>query len=234
LVKTTLIERGYDPEWGEVLPLAVDTSLFCPLSEDERSKELSKLGLQPPLIGFVGRLTPEKGIKVLQRALEGLPATQSWSALFLGAGSQRESILRWAHDRGWSARVRVQLARHDEVPQYMGIMDVLVAPSQTTPRWKEQFGRALIEAFACGVPVVASDSGEIPYTVGNAGVIVPEADAARWAVELAALLADPTRRMHLKERGRERASEFSAINLASRYAAFYRSLASQPNRDSVK
>jgi glycosyltransferase involved in cell wall biosynthesis len=113
-------------------------------------------------------------------------------------------------------------------------MDLLAAPSQTTQRWKEQFGRMLIEAFACGVPVLASDSGEIPYTVGNAGVIVPEADAARWAVELAALLADPTRRMHLKERGRERASEFSAINLAKRYAAFYRSLAAQPNRESIK
>jgi glycosyltransferase involved in cell wall biosynthesis len=160
-----------------------------------------------------------------KRAQESLPSTPPWSALFLGAGPERENILRWAHDRGWSARVRVQLAGHDEVPQYMGIMDLLAAPSQTTPRWKEQFGRMLIEAFACGVPVVASDSGEIPYTVGSAGVIVPETDAAGCAVELAALLADPRRRRHLKNRGLERASEFSAINLAKRYDAFYRSLA---------
>ena len=55
-------------------------------------------------------------------------------------------------------------------------MDLLCAPSRTTPRWREQFGRMLIEAMACGVPVIASPSGEIPYVVGDAGVLVPEGD----------------------------------------------------------
>ena len=54
-------------------------------------------------------------------------------------------------------------------------MDLLCAPSQTTPRWREQFGRMLIEAMACGVPVIASRSGEIPHVVGDAGLLVDEA-----------------------------------------------------------
>ena len=58
---------------------------------------------------------------------------------------------------------------HDDVPEYLNAMDLLCAPSQTTARWREQFGRMLIEAMACGVPVVASRSGEIPYVVGDAG-----------------------------------------------------------------
>ena len=51
-------------------------------------------------------------------------------------------------------------------------MDVMCAPSQTTPKWREQFGRMLIEAFASGVPVVGSDSGEIPFVIDEAGVLV--------------------------------------------------------------
>ena len=69
-------------------------------------------------------------------------------------------------------------------------MDVLCAPSQTTARWREQFGRMLIEAMACGVPVVASRSGEIPHVVGDAGLLVDEADVAAWTAALDRLLAD--------------------------------------------
>ena len=57
-------------------------------------------------------------------------------------------------------------------------MDLMCAPSQTTRRWREQFGRMLIEAMACGVPVVASPSGEIPHVVGDAGLLVDETDVA--------------------------------------------------------
>ena len=122
----------------------------------------------------------------------------------------------------------MQLAKHEEVPRFLGTMDVLAAPSQTTPRWKEQFGRMLIEAFACGVPVIGSDSGEIPYVIGNAGVIVPEAEPACWTEALAALLIDPVRRERLAQLGLARAQEFSAVSLAKQYASFYRSLVAKP------
>jgi glycosyltransferase involved in cell wall biosynthesis len=224
LVKEALSQRGYDASRGIVLPLAVDTSLFRPLPQDERRKQLHELGLEPPVVGFVGRLVKAKGINVLTETLGRLPADQPWSALFLGSGPEAENVRSWARERGLGSRVRVQLARHDEVPRYMGVMDVLALPSQTTPRWKEQFGRVIIEAFASGVPVIASDSGEIPYVVGDAGVIVPEADTAGWTAELTNLLANPNLRAQLAKRGMERAHKFSATSLAARYAAFYRSL----------
>src|SRR5262249_19558919 len=95
-------------------------------------------------------------------------------------------------------------------------MDVLAAPSQTIPRWREQLGRMLIEAMARGVPVAGSDSGEIPYVIADAGLVLPEADPAAWAAGLAALLESPGRRAELAERGLDRAHALFAWPVIAR------------------
>jgi len=116
----------------------------------------------------------------------------------------------------------VQPARHHDVPRYLNAIDALCVPSQTTRRWKEQFGRILIEAFACGRPVIASDSGEIPHTVGDAAVVVPEADAGAWAAAIDRLLGDERDRADLSERGLARARErFAWPAVARRYLEFF-------------
>ena len=76
-------------------------------------------------------------------------------------------------------------------------LDCLALPSLTRPNWKEQFGRVLVEAMACQVPVVGSDSGEIPNLVGDAGLIVPEGDAAALAAALRRLRDDAVLRASL-------------------------------------
>jgi glycosyltransferase involved in cell wall biosynthesis len=104
-------------------------------------------------------------------------------------------------------------------------MDVLCAPSQTTPRWREQFGRMLVEAFACGVPVVGSDSGEIPHVIGSAGLVVGEEDEAGWRGALAGLLDSTTRRAELGLLGRERANAHYAWPVIARqYLEFFTQL----------
>ena len=101
-------------------------------------------------------------------------------------------------------------------------MDILAAPSRTTSRWREQVGRMLIEAMACGVPVVGSGSGEIPYVVGDAGVIVPEADNVAWTNALGELLDSPGQRKELAQRGLQRAvTEFAWPVVASRHLDFF-------------
>jgi glycosyltransferase involved in cell wall biosynthesis len=101
-------------------------------------------------------------------------------------------------------------------------MDVLCAPSLTQARWREQFGRMLIGAFACGVPVIASDSGEIPHVVGNAGVIVPEGDVDRWFDAIGTLIGDAELRTVLAHRGRERAvAVFDWGVIARQHSAFF-------------
>src|SRR5262249_55685300 len=107
-------------------------------------------------------------------------------------------------------------------PGYLNAMDLLAAPSQTTPRWKEQFGRMLLEAMATGVPVLASDSGEIPHVVGDAGRIVPEADESAWVDALRALLESPGLRQDLGARGLARAREVYAWPIVARqYLEFF-------------
>ena len=76
--------------------------------------------------------------------------------------------------------------------------------SLTTPSWKEQLGRVALEAMACGLPVIGSDSGEIPNLINETGggVVVPEANAAALSDALAALIEDPAAARQLGDRGR--------------------------------
>jgi phosphatidyl-myo-inositol dimannoside synthase len=130
-------------------------------------------------------------------------------------------LSEWAKDAGDAVRV-VTGVKHDEVPAYLNAMDVLCAPSLTTPRWREQFGRMLIEAMACGVPVVASDSGEMPHVVGDVGEIIPEGDAEQLRDCFTRLLEDSEHRMELSRRGRERAlREFALPAVAARHLDFF-------------
>lgn len=220
-----LVRRGYSERAGRILTLAVDTSSFQPQSEPARQAVREELGLAAPIIGYVGRLVPAKGLRVLMKALEGIDRNQPWSLLLLGSGPMKAEIERWAARRGWEQRVKVHLSKHDDVPRYLGAMDMMVAPSQTTANWKEQFGRMLIEAFACGVPVIASDSGEIPFVVGDAGIIAPEKDSTAWARAIEGLLKNPDARQELRSKGLARVSRYSAAQVAGQFREFYRELA---------
>lgn len=80
-------------------------------------------------------------------------------------------------------------------------------PSLTTPRWKEQFGHVLIEAMACGVPVIGSSSGAIPEVIGDAGLVVPEGIPGALAEAINLLRISEIQRMSLGQRGRARVLE---------------------------
>ncbi len=106
------------------------------------------------------------------------------------------------------------------MPEVLAQVDVLVLPSRTTRVWKEQLGRVLLEAMACKVPVVGSDSGAIP-----AGLIFPEGDVAALAGCLQRLRDSPELRRELGERGYARVlAHYSQERVAARTAAFYRQL----------
>jgi glycosyltransferase involved in cell wall biosynthesis len=93
---------------------------------------------------------------------------------------------------------------HDAVGEALAASDVVVVPSRTVPRWKEQFGRVIIEALAGGVPVIGSDSGEIPVLIEKTGggLTFPEGDAVALAGRMEALWRDPALRQDLAEKGR--------------------------------
>ena len=227
VARTLSARRGYDKPMARI-PLGVDVAAFRPDPAAGRAV-LRQLGWEPgtPVVGFVGRLVPDKGVELLIRALDRVPG--EWRALFVGAGPMEAQLRAWASSHGDRVRVRTDVT-HDCVPAYLNAMTVTCAPSQTRPNWKEQFGRMVVEAFAAGVPFLGSDSGEIPFVVRDAGVIVGESDEAGWATAIAAMLADPARCRELAARGRERAhAEFSWPVVARQHLDFFdRLLATRP------
>lgn len=219
-VLDVVASRGFTPRRTRVIPPGVDAAVFRP-DEEARGRVRTALGWRDdaPVVGFLGRFVPEKGLAMLMAALDGV--TTPWRALFVGSGPLESMLRTWAkrHD----GRVRIETGVvHDDVPRWLNAMDILCAPSQTTPSWREQFGRMLIEAFACGVPVIASDSGEMPHVVGQAGLIVPERDAVQWQRAITHLLVSPDVRLDLSRRGRQHAlSTYDWPIVARQHAAFF-------------
>src|SRR5262249_36571637 len=161
---TLSARKGYRDLPMRLIPLGVDVNSFYP-DAAARAAVRRELGWEeegPPVVGFLGRFAPEKGLDLLMRVLDGLSTPRR--ALFVGAGEMEGRLRNWAADRGDNVRLCTDV-RHAQVPRYLNAMDILCAPSQTMPNWREQFGRMLIEAFACGVPIIGSDSGEIPYII---------------------------------------------------------------------
>jgi glycosyltransferase involved in cell wall biosynthesis len=215
-----LREKGYTGPLAVIPQFGVDPALYAPSGLHTNVKR------QSAVIGYAGRLVPEKGVDVLLRACEGL-GRNGWSVEILGDGPERPRLEALARERGIGDRVRfLGQVPSTQAPDYYRRMDVLVLPSLSRPNWVEQFGRVLIEAMACGVAVVGSSSGEIPWVVGDAGVIFPEGNVEALRDVLTGLLADEGRRDELARRGRERVlAQFTQAQIAAATAAVYREMA---------
>ncbi len=189
--------KGYGGPAAAV-PNAVDTELFRPLDRVECRRAL---GLSGFVAGYVGRLVEEKGLADMVAALPFCPPEVN--LVFAGSGPFQQTLRQQAEALGMAGRVKFLPSRpQDELPQVMNALDTLVLPSRTTPRWKEQFGRVIIEAQACGIPVVGSNSGAIPSVVGQGGIIFPEGNAKTLAVALSSLHSNPQRTRELGRIGR--------------------------------
>lgn len=220
---TLASRRLYHGKPSCVLPPGVDVERFRP-DASLKNRTLDRLGWSTGdrVVGFLGRFVPQKGIGVLMTALRSTAAP--WRALFIGGGPMERDLRRFADE--FAGRVHVESsATHEAVPAWLNAMSVLCAPSQTTARWREQFGRMLIEAMACGVPVIASDSGEIPAVVGDAGAIVAEDDPRAWATEIDRVLTDSTLRETRATLGIDRVrTRFAWPEVARRHLDFFEML----------
>jgi glycosyltransferase involved in cell wall biosynthesis len=203
VTETLKHRRGYSLP-TRLIPLGVDVNHFYPNSEAglQIRRSLGWEEQSAPVIGYLGRLVPDKGLDLLMRVLDRLQTP--WRALFVGSGPMEATLRTWANSHPDNVRICTTV-KHGDVPHYLNAMDILCAPSQTMPHWREQFGRMLVEAFACGVPVIGSDSGEIPYVIQDAGVVVGEKDEQGWLEALSDLLESPSRRAELAEKGLQRA-----------------------------
>lgn len=227
-----LRQHGYHGPIKVMPQLGVDESRFCPQPQPELK---SQLGIQPDdfVVGFVGRFVEEKGLLTLGKALAGLQG-RPWKWLLLGRGPLQSVLVEKAAEWGIKNQViLVESVPHDEVPSYINLMNTLVLPSETNTQfktltaagWKEQFGHVLIEAMASKVPVIGSDSGEIPYVIEDAGLVFPEGDVAALQNCLRQLMEQPELVQKLAELGYERAmSRYTNQALARQLLDFYKQL----------
>lgn len=178
------------------------------------------------VVGYVGRLVPEKGVGDLIEALARVRHVAR-SLLVIGDGPSRQDLQEHCRSLGVPAVFTGSLT-HDDVPARYAEMDVVAIPSRTTPTWKEQFGRIVIEANAAGVPVVVSDSGELPATVASTGggLVVPEGDIEALSTALLGLLRDGGERARLGDAGRAAVeARFTPQAVAHTLLAFLREVA---------
>ncbi|MFN8476124.1 MAG: glycosyltransferase [Anaerolineae bacterium] len=186
--------KGYHGPVAVIPQFGIDPDVFRPLTTAK----------SPPFrIGYLGRLVPGKGVDTLLQAGRGLAG--DWRMEIRGEGESKASLVALAQSLGIADRVEfAPYVSSVEVPAYLNRLDALVLPSRTTTSWKEQFGRILIEAMACEVPVVGSSSGEIPNVIGAAGLVFPEDDPDALRAHLVRLMADPVLARNLGKQGRAR------------------------------
>lgn len=176
-IRNILIERGFSGTNVAVINSGVDISMFRPMN----------IGSGPRFtILYVGRLHPDKGIHILLRAFASCVKNHKDAELtIVGAGS---SDYQWtlsclASSLNISRAVRfLGKINHEELYEIYNSADVFVYPST----WSEPFGRAILEAMACGVPVIASNVGGISEIIvnGKNGVLVNPNDVHALASAL--------------------------------------------------
>jgi glycosyltransferase involved in cell wall biosynthesis len=145
----------------------------------------------------------EKGLDVLLAAARRLREQgHRYQIIVCGTGPDEEVMRREAEKQGVTDLVTWRAAiPHKEVPEQMSKFDVLVLPSRTIPKWKEQFGNVLIEAMAMGIPAIGSTCGHIPYVIGRPDLVFQEGDAEGLAAILERMIREPAWREEVGQYG---------------------------------
>jgi len=202
-----------------VIHNGVDVDRFLALEREESGRGALGVPRDVLLLVSVGRLVGLKGLRVIIEALPGLPTQVHY--LVVGEGPEREVLQRLADQAG--VRQRVHFAgrvAHASLPGVLAQADVFLQPTTG----EEAFGISVVEAMACGLPVLASQSGGLPEIVqdGVTGRLLARGDVAAWREAIAALAGDEALRRRLGMAGRERArTEFTWAANAARLESVF-------------
>lgn len=195
--------RGYK-KGLQVCPNGVDTDIFYPKIFKKHIKlpiEKNKFN-----IGYIGRFIEAKGIKYLIEAVSNIK--KDCKLILIGDGPNKKELKRQANYYKIEDRIKfVETIKLEEVPEYLNCLDVLVLPSYKTDEWEEFFGRVLVEAMACKVPVIGSDSGEIPNVIKDAGLIFPSHNSTELKKCILKVISNEEVRKEMVEKGYTRVQE---------------------------
>jgi glycosyltransferase involved in cell wall biosynthesis len=216
---------GYARTIAVIPQLGVDPSRFAP-NDEARARVRASIGATADdfVIGFGGRLVQEKGVHLL---LEAAARLRSARVLFIGDGPERMPLTLSAGESRIAGHVHFAGAvLSNDMPDWLVACDVVTLPSITTEAWVEQFGRILIEAMACGVPVVGSSSGEIANVIGEeGGLVVPEGNSDALARALLQFSGSKEMRAAFGESARNRVlAKYTHARVAAETVDYYRTL----------
>lgn len=199
--KQALINEGVDPSRIIVIPYGVDLTRFHPMP----MRSAAKRGL----VLTVARLEKEKGMEDLERVAQSLPG---YNFLVVGRGTY--------NPRG--SNISISSVPYSEIHKVYGKADLFFLPSRTTATWEEQYGMALVEAMACGLPIVTTDSGAIPEIVGDAGITHRECDTAAMTDTIFDILTNKSRSAELSKLSLARATKlYDSKKVAAKLAILY-------------
>ena len=207
----------------DVVYNGINTSLFH--DRWDREKLRGELGLgEGPLILYVGRLEPRKGVNVLVSAMRWIDGT----LLVVGRGNMLPLLKREAKMLGVADRVRFMgMVEYGLLPKFYGASDVFVLPSLS-----EAFGIVLLEAMASGVPTVGTTVGGIPEIIDGCGLLVPPGNARRLAEAVNRILDNQSFARKLGRLGRKRVERvYSWDVILRRTLLVYRSVLEGAERD---
>ncbi len=197
------------------LPFGVDTNVFRPSVIPNVGEESAELVVG--MVGVMDRAHPFKGVDVLLRAVAKLPSNVH--VKLVGDGDRRNDYEKLAKELGLNERAHfVGRLEQGKLVEALQSMDVFAFPSTSGA---EAFGLAMLEAMACGVPVVASDLPGVRAVAKDAGLIVPMNNPDALADGLRRLLEDPATRHSFALAARDKALRYNWDNHAQTLLKYY-------------
>ncbi len=218
-INQELAAEGIEPARCRFLPNGVDTEIYQPVSEREKMEIRAALGLPPGLIYlYSGRLAPEKGLSTLLQAWDSVCERYPQAHLLILGSGEMEAELRKSAGR------RVIFGGYVPDPcLYYQASDLFVLPSET-----EGLSNSMLEAMACGLPVLATRVGAAVELVQNGenGRLISAGDCAELAEAMEFFLTDPKEGRRMGTNARELVSqEYSLDKTVERLMDIYAELA---------
>jgi phosphatidylinositol alpha-mannosyltransferase len=207
--------RYFDADW-EIIPNGVDTELFQPSSSD--APLAADVSRGDPALLFLGRLDPRNGLDTVLAAMPRILERQAGARLTVaGDGPLRPLYQRLARPLGPAVTFIGRV--NGDRPEHYGSADLYLCPTT-----KASFGITLLEAMACGTPMVVSDIIGFRELVdgGQEAVLVPKDSPAVWADTVLELHGDPDRLQEMSTAGRRKAEAYAWPRIAERVMGVYR------------
>jgi glycosyltransferase involved in cell wall biosynthesis len=221
---------GVEGERIDVIPLGVDTNVFRPPAQEAVRAVRQRFGIDGPYVLFLGR-DPRKNLRTLLDAFTRLPSATRPTLVIAGAEpwrpSGRSTEAEALDSRLRDARKRERIVVTGYVPESTKVALLGGAEMLAYPSLYEGFGLPVLEAMACGTPVLTSNVSALPELVDGAGVLVDPTDPEAIATGIGSLVADEALRARLRAAGLARAGEFTWDATARRTAEVLRGAGSR-------